>query len=1296
MNNRFTRIRCLLLIATILVSVSSSAQKKSKPGKYPSLLWEITGKGMKKPSYLFGTMHVSSKMAFHLGDSFYVALNNVDVVAIETKPEIWQQKLFENDDASLTDIYGLKNLFGGFPNNYLKKGSLAFGKYEKGIEVALAMEPTMVNNLLYRSYESNNDFEEDTYLDMYIYQIGCKLKKQTTGVEDYEETEKLVDEAYEDMYKEKVKKKRNYDVSDDKNSGMNLNDAYRNGDLDLLDSINRMNSTSDAFDEKFLYRRNEIQARSIDSIIKIHPLFVGVGAAHLPGNRGVIELLRKMGYTLRSIKMGERDGKQKDMIENLRVPVVFNQQIASDSFYKVMSPGKLYKSDNSTINRSQYADMSNGSYYVVSRLRTNSLMWGQQSDKTLKKVDSLLYENIPGKIIKKEPIVKNGYKGFNIINRTRKGDLQRYNIFVTPFEIIFFKISGTGDYISKGEEANKFFNSIELQPLKTSAWVKYTTPKTGFSIELPQQPIMSKENNSVPSRIQYDAFDNSDGNNYVVMRTDVHNLQSFGEDSFDLRLMDESFTSSDFIDRQLSSSKLVYKGYPALDCVYKHRDSSVSKVRFIIQGPHYYSLVAHGKKEDGNFDKFINSFAITPFVYGPSLERKDTAMAFTVRSPVYPDKKTDLKTMLKKLMRKMGSYRTGTDAIEESMDELKNFGTLNMSNDTTGEKIFLLFVKSPKYNYEKDSSYLTKGIFNFGNGDSSIIFRTKKETILPNGFHVLDVAVTDSNSSRLLKGKFFTRDGAVMAIVAVTDTLTKPSSFLTDVFATLTPADTLKSESPFTKKTNVFFADYFSGDSLLRKKTLKALDELYVDSSDGPMIKKALTSLSWADKDYLETKGKWIRKFGDIKDASTTDYLSKLYKDAGDTTSLQSVILSVLLDQETAYSYKTYKDIFMSDPPAPDASSDESTDYVRTVLKRSRRSGYKSSYDGSAFDDLYDSLALTKTIFNDMLPLINVDDYKTPMLTLLAAMVDSGYISAKGYEPYFSKIYLEAKSEMKKQLNGEKQASLQKAIKEAEKKDNTDTDDSDYKESDNGNESLILYGRLLIPYWDKNAGVPTYFQQALKSSDKKLKYDASMLLLKSGKLIPDTMLSYYAGMDDYRYQLFTDLKEMDMLEKFPSKFKDLMLFAKAKLHDAGSYSNNSDTLVYLEKFKVDYKYNKGWLYFFKYKQKKDDTKWKIAITGLMPDSIDSFFVKRKQPNLSGRKYEFSKSSFDLSEMISGNDYHYTSFTKYTDEVITDEESLEKQLQQQFKEILYSLHKSATEFYSEENDWYKSSLYGMKE
>src|SRR5580765_6625301 len=100
----------LLILLSFLLSLATPAQQKKpdqkKPEqkkpvsqqnfdkfsdkKYPSLLWEITGNGLQKPSYLFGTMHVSDKLAFHLGDSFYNAIKNVQVVALETNPEFWQ------------------------------------------------------------------------------------------------------------------------------------------------------------------------------------------------------------------------------------------------------------------------------------------------------------------------------------------------------------------------------------------------------------------------------------------------------------------------------------------------------------------------------------------------------------------------------------------------------------------------------------------------------------------------------------------------------------------------------------------------------------------------------------------------------------------------------------------------------------------------------------------------------------------------------------------------------------------------------------------------------------------------------------------------------------------------------------------------------------------------------------------------------------------------------------------------------------------------------------------------------
>src|SRR5450631_4852634 len=92
MNKPLVRI---YIVATLLLFVTASAfSQKKQSHKYPSLLWEITGNGLKKPSYLFGTMHVSSKMVFHLSDSFYLDLRRSDVVALELDPQLWQDQLF--------------------------------------------------------------------------------------------------------------------------------------------------------------------------------------------------------------------------------------------------------------------------------------------------------------------------------------------------------------------------------------------------------------------------------------------------------------------------------------------------------------------------------------------------------------------------------------------------------------------------------------------------------------------------------------------------------------------------------------------------------------------------------------------------------------------------------------------------------------------------------------------------------------------------------------------------------------------------------------------------------------------------------------------------------------------------------------------------------------------------------------------------------------------------------------------------------------------------------------------------
>ena len=75
----------------------------------------------------------------------------------------------------------------GAPNDLINEKTFRLQRYEDRLRSAISDEPTVINGLLYRTFRSQADFEEDTYLDLYIYQTGRKLGKQATGVENYQD-----------------------------------------------------------------------------------------------------------------------------------------------------------------------------------------------------------------------------------------------------------------------------------------------------------------------------------------------------------------------------------------------------------------------------------------------------------------------------------------------------------------------------------------------------------------------------------------------------------------------------------------------------------------------------------------------------------------------------------------------------------------------------------------------------------------------------------------------------------------------------------------------------------------------------------------------------------------------------------------------------------------------------------------------------------------------------------------------------------------------------------------------------
>jgi uncharacterized protein YbaP (TraB family) len=1211
-----------------------------KNAKYPSLLWEITGNGLNKPSYLFGTMHVSSKMVFNLSDSFYAAIRSADVVALETNPESWQEDMYQfNFENEFINAASYQTGYHHAPEDYLSIKTLQFSRYQKLIEAALASNPSAINNLLYRTYsERQNDFEEDTYLDLYIYQVGKKWGKRVYGVERYEESMKLAMEAYVDGMKDKNRRERTFDIDDDF-SYSKLQDAYRTGNLDLLDTINRLNSFSPAFDEKFLYQRNDIQAASIDSILKSgSSLFVGVGAAHLPGHRGVIEYLRREGYKLRPIKMGQRSSHQKESLEKIKVSVVFETQLSEDGFYKVDVPGKLFRFANAFdgFDQVQYADMANGSYYMVTRVQTNASLWGHTANDVLKKTDSLLYENIPGRILSKEAITKNGYKGFAISNQTRRGDLQRYEIFVTPFEIVIFKVSGTGAYVKSSPVIEQFFASIELKK-PMPQWERFSPSFGGFEIEMPHYPTIVKNNNW-----QFLTEDSASDTHFAVIRTDVHNYNFVEEDSFDLALMEESFTSSEFFDQSVSRKQIRHKGYPALDATYKFKDGSTALVRYVIQGPHYYTLIAQGPSALPAMTRFLESFTIRPSEYGEEKLQTDTILHYSVKTPFYPQKRNAIE-----MPGGFENLYTGMMDDDEVEMERTIYKDKIISNDTTGERVYISFYKAPRYQYIKDSLDLQRQD-RFLNKETSWIIRRKQQIELADGTRVFEYTLGDTNSSRVVWTKTFYRNGVGHTIRTQTDTLTAPGAFLKQFFQTFQPSGKVEGNNPYVKKTEGFFNDFFSGDTLLHKRAAKNVVMVNFDAADVPQLKKAINTLCWKDKNYLAVKKDFIDKLGGIESDDAANLLKDIYYAAGDTIELQYKAMEALVEQKTKFAYRVFKNILLHEPPVLDIGN-----------------GYSGNDEerGSFMDGLYDSLELASTIIKDILPLINIDDYKYPVLQLMSALVDSNLLSAKAYASYLPEFLIEAKQALKKQVIVEKRKSIRRAIK------NERDDSGNENETAYGNETLSLYATLLMPFADRNASVQPLLAQMLASNDKELKYTTSLLLIRNNKIVPDSVLDFFASDDEYRFLLYEDLKAINKEDIFPAGYHNHVALAKSKLVQYADY-DKPDSIVFLERLPLQVKDKKGFIYFFKYKRKKEDNQWKMATAGLIPDD---------------------KETFDFGEKSAFYDYDFTGLSEVK---FKENEEVKAQLEERKKQLLYSKRPAAKEFYNEGADVDISAMRAM--
>lgn len=260
-----------------------------------SLLWKISGKKIKSPSYIYGTIHIQDKRVFSFDEKVTNAFESCDAFAME----ILMDELDQNEikDAMLMKDNSLDKLLTS--EQYKILDSIVKATTGSGLLLYNKMKPFFLSSQL---MQMNMKQDMDLALDLYFLKKARESGKFCFGVEKFSDQINAIDaisvkEQAEMLFEGLTDTTGNNDV--EKLDEMLV--EYMNFNLEHLFDMTNDTALPAEFNKAFLIDRNVGMVKNFIKISKKHSLFCAVGAAHLPGDTGIIALLRNKGYTVEPV-----------------------------------------------------------------------------------------------------------------------------------------------------------------------------------------------------------------------------------------------------------------------------------------------------------------------------------------------------------------------------------------------------------------------------------------------------------------------------------------------------------------------------------------------------------------------------------------------------------------------------------------------------------------------------------------------------------------------------------------------------------------------------------------------------------------------------------------------------------------------------------------------------------------------------------------------------------------------------------------------------------------------------------
>ncbi|RNI32412.1 TraB/GumN family protein [Rufibacter immobilis] len=285
-------IWCFLASLFVGIFFSSEALCSTPAPQKQSLLWKVSGKGI-KTSYIYGTFHLVPKDQFTLPENVKQKLIKSQAVVFEV--DLDSPRLNSLLSRSMRMSQPIESLMTAQEYNLLT--SFVKDSLERSMQQFRYIKPGFLGQLLL--YPKLLGYNPESY-DLALLNLAKKWHRSVYVLETPEEQIALFDKStLEKQTTELLNSVKQFDRQ--RKLMKKMLNLYQQQDLDGLYSLITAQEESAETQGLLLDERNHKWLTPLVNMMQKEPSFVAVGAAHLPGENGLIQLLRSKGFKVEPV-----------------------------------------------------------------------------------------------------------------------------------------------------------------------------------------------------------------------------------------------------------------------------------------------------------------------------------------------------------------------------------------------------------------------------------------------------------------------------------------------------------------------------------------------------------------------------------------------------------------------------------------------------------------------------------------------------------------------------------------------------------------------------------------------------------------------------------------------------------------------------------------------------------------------------------------------------------------------------------------------------------------------------------